>query len=1455
MKSCCQTKRSASFTTVGYKGIDYIAEASARRRMMISLLELPVPFQLVSNIYPHNGHLQDNAYRVPWKNKASVCTLPVSGSVMNELKSITHLSDCLERFNVLQIGRGLEEVVPSSNPASQCSISTSEALWLLEGVESNTTRSPWEESFSPCTPNTCCDDLSLPEEVIFSDHLQKFKSHLPPFQTMLQRMDIITVSDPVLNLSGNLLEEVIFRHCASYDAVLEEVTSATFTLSAMEEFKKETVMNEESLMLPVELHVDCFRRQEPNYSLAQVQDFLNVTRVPIEECFPSKDLLKEVIFADKQMAEVEVLQMPESSFAKIIFEEPKSPVASRSYAEMELDLLLSPHSHMLCLPDRCISSKHLSAENLSPVYKQHFMPDSDCENMEKAVWMAEKHPQCVARYLLAEPQVTKPLLHSQSLPELLTLLKVEMEKVAEPKDIMDQFQLITSTVILPETIFKNLSIYTEKMSTEDCKTVVRKPHVDETFSPLSIVKIHELLSNRASNAALPLSGRPTAVHRSQSNPLQSAVPTQVNRGTPMKFLIMECMSHQQDSSSVTTTTGDCKAAEIKQHKFSPSEKCSGNSSRRASPSEEQLFISKVVEMPSSLKSSVKDTEVISNIHTLPKQPQQRKENMVSKSSQLSNYLGSRKRNISVVQSHEDLNPLSSFLTLRSMQNCPMPKSQWSSPTSAELSASQNSTGKALPENRKNTVNHISETQHSVIAAETSFPREEKKETISKSVYVQATESQRNAYRELRALALPSLSKLQQLGISALNNRYFSTLSSELTRFLVKQQERMLRTEQNGDIVFNEMALLHILVTMKELVLLTSDLSTATDYLAKAKGSCAQSCLDELLRKFKVLQYLSQKRQRPNPKLLELQDQINTWMNSDTNHNTKVLVLTANRVNTELLAALNQVLGNSVSQVVPNEEKSKVVSKEVMDRLSCSRCVVVCSHHIGPDFPWQSFSVVFELYSGGHSPFGSVCSERNVNFISFSTAVPESNFSEESTAASYLDTIPFVLLVTDGLLKCLKMQRTLETTYNMVLLERKHPPSSLQLGGTHYDVITVDENTAILIQELGELDMKIGVASERVVMRLTALSLQFSRCWVILHCTENHRALFSRNIYINLVHIYSASVLFGNKKSEKFDVKVLLVCEEEEIAKYIYQISLHTLMNSEKDGPSCLDRDWLSVQPTEAESCLLQFPCINPLVAQLMLRRAPSLQWLLGASFSELQEMFPQILHKVIKLFSDITAQSKVKTATQKSENTSFSNINSQTHPPHTHLPRWAQDPDKHQIELEDMTPPSPFTELIGQPSTKSGHNRRRGEETWLRNELSHSDPAPFHSYNPLTPSQFSRGSTAASFWQPQGEGFIQNPDLAPGRAVPRGSARVPLAPLPTPEVLGGRNTACGFSSRPQGQTHQSSPENDLPNKTGEERKRRGGEDVHSVLPHCKRGKLLCERVPGRNDGQTRLRFF
>lgn len=52
---------------------------------------------------------------------------------------------------------------------------------------------------------------------------------------------------------------------------------------------------------------------------------------------------------------------------------------------------------------------------------------------------------------------------------------------------------------------------------------------------------------------------------------------------------------------------------------------------------------------------------------------------------------------------------------------------------------------------------------------------------------------------------------------------------------------------------------------------------------------------------------------------------------------------------------------------------------------------------------------------------------------------------------------------------------------------------------------------------------------------------------------------------------------------------------------------------------------------QEEKCLLQFPCINPLVSQLMLRRAPSFQWLLGASLSQLKELLPEVPQKVLEV--------------------------------------------------------------------------------------------------------------------------------------------------------------------------------------------------------------------------------
>ncbi|XP_031425821.1 uncharacterized protein shoc1 isoform X1 [Clupea harengus] len=247
---------------------------------------------------------------------------------------------------------------------------------------------------------------------------------------------------------------------------------------------------------------------------------------------------------------------------------------------------------------------------------------------------------------------------------------------------------------------------------------------------------------------------------------------------------------------------------------------------------------------------------------------------------------------------------------------------------------------------------------------------------------------------------------------------------------------------------------------------------------------------------------------------------------------------------------------------------------------------------------------------------------------------ETDPSASSSPSTHLERIPFTLFVTEGLLDRSSLLQTLESVYNLTMIERRHSPSLKMLGGAHqYAVITVDESTAVLLQDVDELAMER--ASERVVMRLIALSLQYSCCWFILHLPSARYSCFSVQILNNVALVYSAVVLFG-MKSEEFSVKVLVVSEEEDTARWIYQIAYHTMMSSEGDPQSYLDREWLSVLPSEEEGCLVRFPCVSPLVAQIMLRRAPSLPWLLGASLTELQQLLPEVPQKVIKLFTDTT---------------------------------------------------------------------------------------------------------------------------------------------------------------------------------------------------------------------------
>ncbi|KAL2091817.1 hypothetical protein ACEWY4_011615 [Coilia grayii] len=391
-----------------------------------------------------------------------------------------------------------------------------------------------------------------------------------------------------------------------------------------------------------------------------------------------------------------------------------------------------------------------------------------------------------------------------------------------------------------------------------------------------------------------------------------------------------------------------------------------------------------------------------------------------------------------------------------------------------------------------------------------------------------------------------------------------------------------------------------------------------------------------------MQYLGQRNSEPNPKLLELQDVMRTWLQSVSTQPTltKVLLLIStdcDSVRALLIGSLNEISGEGVvDAVLPTEKSWHVDGKRVLNSLRRSSWVLVCSHHLGPDFPWSAFSQVVEYESLACSPWPSICRERSIRHVTFTTVLPtsETDGIVFPTSSGDLDRIPFTLFVTEGLLDRSSLLLTLESVYNLTMIERSHSPSLKKLGKAHqYAVITVDECTAVLLQEAEELAEKR--ASERVVSRLIALSLQYSCCWLLLHLPSNQYSCISQAILNNLALVYSAVVLLG-MKSEEFTVKVLVVSEEEDLAQWIYQIAHHTMMSSEGDPRSYLDRDWLSVVPSEEESCLVRFPCVSPLVAQTMLHRAPSLPWLLGAPLAELQQLLPEVPQKVIKLFTDTT---------------------------------------------------------------------------------------------------------------------------------------------------------------------------------------------------------------------------
>ncbi|XP_055367768.1 protein shortage in chiasmata 1 ortholog isoform X2 [Betta splendens] len=1289
------------FSAVTFKALDYVFEAATSLKVVTRVLALPVPVPSLpgtGDLYAHSGALPDITYRTPWVREKviSTCKFLISGSAFDDLggkKQSVHLP---ERYNVTLSETQLDvDVLPTLNSLQHQD--------QHEFVCPFTQRDPCLESFFKWTtdgtePAHENKELLLPEEFVGLDYLPHFKRYLPSLKAKVSRLRTLHVADPLLSATGHpISEDTLFRQYVSYERPPDVKTSDfQWCVNIHEEFGKELFL-EESLVLPFVL--DTVELTAENVtSFSNVCGQISVAPEPLDEQPPVLDVLNQASHASTSV-DISQYDAPEEATRdnKINKGLMESEMAGClvPLSEIELDLILTQTPKNS--PIKLGLSSGLQKEGLSPPCRQALISTRAWNDMQMGLWKAEKHPVFVVGFLLAEPQIDETAVDFQPLSEALNIIKLKDATFLQVDELQSQMtegtppMYVCSDYVITDSMRSEFSCTESKEKVEDFE---KRPleHFNFTVRSILMSPIHTTQVPLINSDSIALHGEATIddalLQEDKADDASSGMYSEVVK--PAAFISRPAAN----------------TIEKVPHKVFPGVGALSSEHNSISMCRENSRTEQSGHMPeSAVPLRINNTRLREDV----------------------------------------LDPLSTFMILRSQQKSSLTVDpQRSVGTAARNSDQHTSTpppdqiyrpdrlptftnavfSESATKEQKVVEPVIGQLVSNVILSEPQVKQDDR------VVQVQATVSQQRAYFELLAFAQPCLSAARKLGLKFPVRGDFSCLAPDQTHFLLKQQEKALcsthaqSTELVGDqkLLYNWAALVHVLVTFKEL-LLKCNLSTALEYLEKVDQSCAEESLEQLVKKLKIILFLSLNDQESNLKLQELQKLLAAWLHSrkGQDHIEKILVITSvDSDNRPIINSLSQVPDAAVTAVCPEENKTKLNGARVVSSVCNSVCAVVYEQHIGPDFPWSCFSLVVEYDHPGHSPWSIVCRERSISHLSFSTVLQD---PEVKPSWRLEDNVPYVLVVTDGLLNRPLLLQTLESGYNVIVLERSHCASLQMIGGTnYYDVITVDEITVIIIQQ-DELCQER--ASERLVMRLSALSLQYSCCWLILHCPDIQEGGFSSEAFSNLVLVYSSLVLFG-MKTEDLDVKVLIVSDVLEIAKWINQICFHSLMLSDRDPLSYLNRDWVTVTPSEVkttsqnlkniclpteEMCLLQFPCINPLVGQLMLSKAPSFQWLLGASLSQLHQLLPEVPHKVLKLFTDTTSLYTLPV--------DLNQINSQTVTTNQQTSPWTKTVGPEHVVSQPSTNPQPGT-LYNDHNTSFLFGVRRAEGSFCEHSP---DPA------------------------------------------------------------------------------------------------------------------------------------
>ncbi|XP_064260025.1 protein shortage in chiasmata 1 ortholog isoform X3 [Passer domesticus] len=1192
-----KTSQNKMFAALKYHSTDYLYESMARQKFSIWKLSLCFPSCLHQDEkYHFNGLFADDKYRKPWTRIGSTQNM-MAISVLDQWKKSLPVEDFLEKKPIscveFQTSNDLIEVIPSSNPCSQ--IDTEESCLLMKsGFKEDSTQDKYFKIYYATEFKESQQDLYLEEEFVFIDNLEHFCKKLPTLSILLSRLQFFLVKDPLLGSEGQFLTaENVFRECLTFQNGMKMEESQNELQGIEESFYTVSVKDEEYFLLPVDLEFskpnngrsDCVKI--PSY--LQLKEMLNLAPVTVGD----EDLCKQVIGEDLKAEiayRIEISKycaIPQEVCSNI------SPTEYIPYLKDEMEVPLTPP----CRQQRSwvnFLCRGLQEEPISLSGNSILIAEPSREFLESLIWQSEKYRDNMSSLLLVEHPAVSLAHQHHSLRELQKKLPLEVE--APMLGSLEEGWWIHGG-LHPAAIE-----ILEQFSMDGSNANSLLPTEVETFTQFTSYQIERWLEekNSVANQELFSAGR----HQSEKvvNPDLSL---QIQRQNFAVSALTPAKIHSTSTSVAELTGGSI--SKIK--------------------TEEAIFF--LNQEKKTLKPSESDSckDVSSKLD---------KSSCSGKPASIA--LASK-----WVNDDSDLN---NFIMMRSKYTV----------TQREEKHYVDRPEKVIQ----------SEEQHmSVLKEDDSFcetikteeKNQENKDSIT--VNIQPSESQCQAYCLLEEAAIPVLKDLTHLGVLASVTWSFDSVKFDHTRFFLKQQEKVIcdnfkqgKIDEKEIMLFRHAALVHLLVTVRDL-LLTCGLDTALGYLSKAKEiykNILESCLNNIWRQLKIVQYSSQKKHETNPKIAALQCEMLNWMKScGEKHSVKILIITrmdSEREKAAFIHPLSRIEAGLKAVDLNSEKKGNPLScKDIISSLNRYSCIIVHNQQIGADFPWTHFSLVMEYDYSENSGWKNLCKNLNVTYMTFKTTLPEIIQMGNHGGSFLLEVqIPYVFLTTEGLLNMPDILQLFESKYSITFVERSSSYSLRLFGSTDRCVVlTIDECTAIFLQSVEELNYEDSC--DTVISRLMALSLQYVCCWIIFYSRERLSLEYSLkgNTLLNLVLIY-ATLIELTQKSEDFEVKVVLTPGIEETALVIRQIADNILIASTISPPEWLDKSWLSILPSEPEKCLLTFPCINPLVAQFMLKKGSSLNRLFLASFDQLQELLPQAPKKILKHFSDIMSSYSLNTA-------------------------------------------------------------------------------------------------------------------------------------------------------------------------------------------------------------------